>query len=452
MASRREAHQALKKAYLALPEGTDGDHNVRPPNKPIKLYGGVFEIHQDGIPIKMQGTIEHHWYPYPGVRFKGRPTGKWVPDLGDARLRIPKRFATANVQVTECTQGTRPRASGLISGIVRIGQNRAIRAIKFYLPNFHDYVGNPVRFIRGDRMWRSASRITLSADGWRVFVDQDPEYHKLLDLLKARGGFGVGHVCLLTRSDGSRFKVHEASDFLSTLHFFFSFLRGLWCGPIIVTGVGRRGTLWTEWGSWRISDWRGVSSWLPKHDLNGLDHAFKTFRRLWSDPIWNQPLRELVHWYIEANLHAGALEGSLIIGHTALDLLSWMHLVVDKRWTSSKIPGTAAERLEMALRHFKIPSVLPVELKGVKRLGTLKSMTSGPRIVSKFRNAIVHPTAVNRKFLDQATTRDRYDLLQLCLSYLELGILAVLDYQGEYLSRLKAGVSMAEATTKVPWI
>lgn len=454
MVSRREAHRERRNAFLALPKGTDGDHNVRPPNKPIKLYGGVFEIHQDGIPIKMQGTIEQHWYPYPGVRFKGRPTGKWVPDLGDARLRIPKRFTTADVQVTQCTQGTRPRASGLISGVVRIGQNRAIRAIKFYLPNFHNYVGSPVRFVRRDRMWRSASRITLSADGWRVVIDQDPEYRKLHDLLKARGGFGLGHVCLLTRSDGSRFKVHEASDFLSTLHFFLSFVRGLWCGPIIVTGVGGRGTLWTEWGSWRISDWRSVPSWFPTNDLNGLDHAFKGFRRLWSSSTWNEPLRELVHWYVEANLHAGALEGGLILGHTALELLAWMHVVVDKKLVPIKPFNDlhSPQRLEMALSRLKIPVALPVELPGVARLATLKGLTSGPQILSRVRNVLVHPTPTNRKFFARATTRDRYELVQLCLSYLELGILAVLDYQGDYVTRLKAGVSVAEATTKVPWI
>lgn len=454
MVSRRQAHRALKKALLALPEGTDGDHTVRPPNKPIKLYSGVFEVRQEGIPIKVQGTIEQHWYPYSLVRFKGRPTGKWIPELGDAKLRIPKHFTMAAALVTEFSLGTRPRVSGLVSGIVRIGQNRAVRAIKFYLPNFHNYVGSRVRFIRGDRIWSSASRITLSADGWRVFIDQEPEYHKLHGLLKARGGFGLGHVCLLTRSDGSRFKVHEASDFLSTLHFFLSFVRGLWCGPIIVTGVGGRGTLWTEWGSWRISDWRGVPSWFPKHDVNGLDQAFREFRRLWSSSTWNEPLRELVHWYIEANLHAGALEGGLILGHTALELLACMHVVVDKKLVPIKPFNDlhSPQRLEMALGHLKIPVALPVELPGVARLATLKGLTSGPQVLSKVRNALVHPTPTNRNFLAQATKRDRYELVQLCLSYLELGILAVLDYQGEYVTRLKAGVTMAEATTKVPWV
>ena len=454
MVSQGEMQAQLRKTLQALPEGTCGDYTIRPPNKPLKLYSGIFELHQGRVKVKLRGTVEQQWYPYPRVRFSGRPTGSHVPELGEAKLRIPKCFTTAPVHITETTIGTRPRASGSAIGTVRLGQRRAVRGIRFHLSNFHNYVGSNVKFSTEGRVSYSAGRLTLAADGWKIVIDQSPGSANLQKLLTARGGYGVGHAGLITRDDGSRFNVAEASDIWSTLHFFLSFARGLWCGPIIATGVGQKDTLWTEWESWRISDWKGVSSWLPKNDPSGLNHAFSTFRRLWNRSIWNGPLRELVHWYVEANLNSGALEGSLVLGHTALELLAWMHVVVDKRLASTgQFDGlSSARRLERALNSLKIPIAIPVDLAGVTKLAVSRRLKSGPQVICKIRNALVHPTPTNRKFLAKASKHDRYELVQLCLWYLELGILAVLDYQGDYVTRLKAEVSMAEATTKVPWI
>ncbi len=121
---------------------------------------------------------------------------------------------------------------------------------------------------------------------------------------------------MLQRVDGQLFRVTDASDFWSSLHFFLSFLRGLWSGPIIPEGLGRKKVLWSEWSSWRISPWTGVSSWFPRNDLAPVEQCFEGYFRLWQQTLWNQRLRELIHWYVEANMHAGATEGSIILTHS----------------------------------------------------------------------------------------------------------------------------------------
>jgi hypothetical protein len=46
----------------------------------------------------------------------------------------------------------------------------------------------------------------------------------------------------------------------------------------------------------------------------GASEAFSGFATLWMDPNWTRVLREIVYWYAEANMNAGAIEGGMPIG------------------------------------------------------------------------------------------------------------------------------------------
>src|SRR6266446_6313316 len=57
---------------------------------------------------------------------------------------------------------------------------------------------------------------------------------------------------------------------------------------------------------------------------------FPGFMRLWKDPDWNQTLRVAIHWYVESNAQAGAIEGSLVLQQLAIELLAWRVFVEDR--------------------------------------------------------------------------------------------------------------------------
>lgn len=452
MTKRRE--RTREDFWAGLEEGLQSDYVVRPPNKPIRLYRGAFEIRQGGR-FKVRGSIDQHWHPHPGVRFSGRITGSDPPELGTATLVAQTVHVNWPVEITSLNLGHRPRVSGYVPAPARLGRKHRVWEVKFCLPNFHAYHGRAVKFTLGPRRWISASRIRVAVHDWIITVDQHPQFEDLRKLLAARGGYGVGHVGTIRRADGSRFDFAEAAELHGALHFFFSFCRGLWCGPIITSGMGRKRALWTVWGSWRITDWVGVSSWFPRDEPTNLGPAFSGFWTLWNRKEWNPFLRELVHWYVEANLHAGALAGSLVLGHAALEVMAWMHVVVDHKLIKEDrfdgIRGGSAERIRTVCRALSIPTFLPTELTELTAFAKRQGIADGPEAIVRHRNWLVHPSPRNRRIADKASVLARFETLQLCLWYLEMGLLAECGYRGKYVSRLMRNVTVAQATRDVPW-
>jgi len=446
--------KATQTRLMKVPKPPDGIPVVvpaDPPNKPIEVFRGNFELRQASR-LTLHGTLEQHWYPHPQLRFTGTTGSGGSADLERAELHIRSPHCKAAVNVTEIAHGPNQKVSGIAAGIIRMGQNRAVHAVRFHVPNFQCYVADPVAFTIDRRTVYSKGRLDFEANGWRVLLDQDPQWHKRRKTLKARGGFAIGHAGEIRRLAGGTFKVQDVSELWTSLHFFLSFVSGGWTGPILANGIGASKSIWTEWGNWRISDWKQVFSWLPRTEKPPLEDMFANHFDLWNRATWKAPLRELVNWYVEANGNAGALEGSLIMSHTALDMLSWMLLVVErKRFSKRKFDAKpSAERILDALNELKIPVDIP-STAAAARTFAKPAYPTGPEAVTKYRNWLVHPTPSNRKKVDAMTRQQRFELLHLCLQYLELGILALLDYRGSYLDRMQRDITVAEATVRVPW-
>jgi hypothetical protein len=272
--------------------------------------------------------------------------------------------------------------------------------------------------------------------------------------LDTHGGYAAGHVGILNRRDGGRFTPSAAEDILFCLHYFLSFARGLWSGPIIVEGMGARRPLWTDWPSQaRLTDWQGVSSWFPTHDASGAGAAFEGFADLWADATWHHPLREIIFWYVEANLNAGAIEGSLVLAHATLERLSWVHWVGHRTVNAASfdgIQGGAACRIALLLADLDIPIGLPSPLvPDLAAWANSENIVGGPPAVTKVRDTLVHPR--RRELLAPTSPQVRIQARQLALWYVELALLALCRYNGPHVNRLQKGPTVHDATMPVPW-
>jgi hypothetical protein len=231
------------------------------------------------------------------------------------------------------------------------------------------------------------------------------------DLLREHGGYGVGHVGTVARRDNGRFTSSDAQDILTCLFYFLSFARGFWCGPIVVEGMGARKPLWTEWQSRaRLTDWQGVWSWFPTEDAAEAGVAFAGFRELWKRETWSQPLREVIYWYVDANLNAGAIEGSLILAHATLERLSWIHLVTHGGRDEGEFDRDlkSGERIEALLASLGIPPDLPVSfVPELAAWASAESIVGGPWAVAAVRDTLVHPRRRQKRAPTSAHARLR---------------------------------------------
>ena len=213
MAKRQARLASLLRAMTGhLPQAASAEYDIRPPNRSRTIFRGPFTLSHGRRSSRCHGSVRLAWVPDPVVRFQARLISGGDVELGDGRtLRMPGA-GMARASITGGTWVFRRKARGDIHGPLRIGQDRPVRAIRIHVANFHDYVGAPARFQGGGG---GSVRLDLDHGDWRIQLDQRPDYGRIKDLLRIHGGYGIGHVGILSRSDGSRSTRADAEDVLS---------------------------------------------------------------------------------------------------------------------------------------------------------------------------------------------------------------------------------------------
>ncbi|MEE8250235.1 MAG: hypothetical protein V3R24_00710 [Gemmatimonadales bacterium] len=163
-------------------------------------------------------------------------------------------------------------------------------------------------------------------------------------------------------------------------------------------------------------------------------------------------LRLAVYWYIQAISRSGGLEGALVLGQVALELLGSACCVELNPIVSAggfaRLP--ASDRIRLLLSFAKIPLRLPVELKTLCDVACANDWADGPEAIVAIRNAVVHRTATKIKLLSDVSGRARYDAWLLTIHYIELCILHLIRYNGPVANRISA--QMLGQVESVPWM
>jgi hypothetical protein len=275
---------------------------------------------------------------------------------------------------------------------------------------------------------------------------------ELREKLDAEGGFAITNVGRIEHADGKAFSKRKAADLLTALYYFISFCRGIWCGPVLSVGELQGVTTWAQWVPWRLSSWRYRMSWWPGYEWRQepkISRAFSGFMTLWNRPLWREPLKNCIHWYVESNSNAGGLEGGIILIQTALELLSWLVAVEDPKtrtYTEHQFNNSRAFPADVRIRHLlavlRIPSAvppsdLPALAAALPHLGN----QDGVAAIVNIRNAVIHPRKTKRTALAYTTIPARVQALTLGLWFLEIAMLRLFGYQGLHYSRLKSGTN-----------
>lgn len=326
--------------------------------------------------------------------------------------------------------------SGKLDELVAIGSSRGIAYLIFHIVNFHDYSGEHVHNSSGSGYWRG--RLLLEADGWRVTIDSlEPKIREeLMKSLKDDGGYAITHIAKLERIDAQELVLEEALNVLNGLSYFLAFVRGIWIGPLFPVGFDSgNNLLWEQWTFYPASPYKEVASWFPLQEPEQLTIAFVGFMKRWTDSNWREPLKLAIHWYIESNLQAGAVEGSVIMTQAAFELLYERLL----GFPSRKITGD--KKLEKLFVNANLPLNLTDQfcdqssLRNLIVFATEKNI-SIPKAITEIRNRITHPQYKNETFeIHPADLRQ--EVWRVGLWYLELVLLDLFEYQGTYKNRLK---------------
>jgi hypothetical protein len=202
-----------------------------------------------------------------------------------------------------------------------------------------------------------------------------------------------------------------------------------------------------QWGTGKVSPWRDPSSWVDEHHGGPILELFQPFCQKLADETWKDALSHVVYWFQRAKTDSAGADGGCILLQASLERFSWHLLVLEQKLLSEGAFNklSAAGRLRLMLDSLAIPTAIP---PGLQQLGTYAQPKNldGPEVLTFIRNRLVHPpkpTAVREKV-------PYYEAYCLAKWYLELAVLSVCGYKGEYSNRtrLRRWVGQVE---RVPW-
>lgn len=432
------------------------------PNDRISLFDGQFEISQSGVSVLVQGEISLVWLRNPSINFCFKDNRPGITKQlagftdGPVSLRIPGFLDTVNATVFELvrttdSKGARVACSGDVWEPLRKGSQQNLSAVLLHLPNFCDTLGVGIK--RPDLGLSWLGRFNLVSDDWKITLDKAENYQSVFLALKTLGGFALTHIVKIERPGGQQFDIQEIESLKEALFYFLSFARGFWIEPTLEVGFDGNGKkVWESWSRPRTDSWRNVGSWFDRQQPNRLTELWRGFLAKLNDPVWGEPLRRAIRWYIAANLKSGDLEGAIVLAQTGHELLSWTRFVSEKGLTSEgfdKLP--ASDRLRLLLVEARIPLVVPSLLSSLAPRCQTEKLIDGPHAITFLRNKLVHPTPTNLQRLASFNYNELQDAYLLSLWYLELLLLYVLGYQGEYGNRL-IYLRATGQVEPVPWI
>jgi hypothetical protein len=439
-----------------IPAVTKPIYETAAVNQPVKLYEGELELKQGGETLPGRGSVQLEWLPRPRLRFSLdlRPPIRKHPALESGRLHLLGNNWDARVSVLGCSASFGAGATKLTGEVddFEVGQSQHVAAILFHIVNFKDYIGLAVCDELRQRAWKGRS--VIEAGEWRITVDKTEEAEPLFKELKNIGGFAITHVGKLERRDGKEFAAKKSENLFEALFRYLSFCRGAWVAPVLPVGFDESGNrVWEKWRGWKIERWRSVDNWFNILSEEGLSNGFPGFYQRWQDARWNEALLLSNHWYVEANMCAGGVEGSIILAQSAFELLGWTCLVEEKSALSERgyenLP--AMDKLRLLLSICGIPAAIPASLSKLAAGAKQNQWKDGPQALTEVRNALVHSKPAKRKRVFDEHQAIVHEASDLSLWYLELVILNKSAYLGRYSNRVAGARWRGEEVEPVPW-
>ena len=316
---------------------------------------------------------------------------------------------------------------------------RPLRQVAFGVLNFPETIGNQSEWSTDGTL---IPHVTMEVSGWRVELRGVPDIGETIKALREDSGYGLTYSGTVTRSNDAPFQVNDVKPVLEALRAFFMFARGSSCGIALVEGEDQGGQQsWVRWGAHYTEPWRRTRSWL--RTVNNDDILSEIFPKfchlLTSGGSSERVLLRAIDWYAQSNVNAPYI--GLVLTLAAADLLSSLVLARERN-DKEEYHGNF---IKDALDKLQIPADLPESCEVLSKAGL--GWKHGPHAVVSIRNDLIHPKSKLAGMSDYAID-EAWNLGQW---YIEMMLLSMLGYQGNYVNRLAPWRDDEQAIPPVPW-
>jgi len=286
-----------------------------------------------------------------------------------------------------------------------------------------------------------SKHIHLEDDNWIVELKSLAESKNTFDRLTREGGYGLTHVGCFRKKDNTLISDKEARDMLYALDHFFSFAKGTWCNLVCPVGFTSSCRVWEAWSSPSGPSFSNPFSWFSGYCSEQLMNLFPGFMNKWNDEEWNDTLQKSIYWYLNAN--TSNTDVGIILSQTALERLSFDYVVLKRKLISedSFRHLKASDNFKLLFSLLELPIDINKDLDDFEKMAKEKKWENGPQGMSEIRNSLVHPKPKNKGKFKSVY----YNAWKLGLWYVELALLKLCEYSGNYFNRITESIEL------VPW-
>ena len=388
----------------------------------ILIYSGEYSLTSGDESVLLTGDIYYALQYEYHLEFQG--IGTSLPSLWQLS-EVPIEIFIPNGLKGDCIITESKTRNGITSyhGLIQSlsPEQNACTSWHWSYVNMQSFIGSSVVRDNQGRHAMCSDRLSfLCKDGTKIIVDN-------LEIDKDKHHNRITHRCELIPANNKLMNHYDAQKYIKAFTHFISFVVGKYYSPILVCGYDLEGSRYFYHQVYYDKSRVGVNSWLPFPHDRDIESLWPTFESIWNgdDEDKADILSTAVHWYLEANMGSGKMEGAFIMAITGLEML-W-NVILEKE------EQTAGEKIQNLL----------------KKMDYYPSFDAGSLI--KTRNHLTHYDSRNRRQYQKMTREQKKECLENVLAVLELAILFWLGYQGRYADRLCKNRWSGASTIKVPW-
>lgn len=414
--------EAISSPYLEY--GIDED---------IVIHEGNFCIYLDKL-YKCKGRIYYRISPPVCINFEAKVLGHKNIDLeilkDDYLEGIIEVHGYQPFQVN-INNIQKNYVDGYVSSGIIKSKNRYVDYIDFHIVNFDKKQGTLIKYM--DKLF--AGRIEFEISGYEIIIDKRYDYKKeLYEELRFKNGSIITHIGRIKRKDNKVFKSTYIFKLLDEISDTLSFLAGRYIGICMVMGYKDNQNTFRLWKESLTTPFKYVPTWsdtIANH--HNIEKYMNLMCRKLHDSYYGPALKHVVDWYIES-IDNISIENNVVSLQIALETLSYV-VVVEKNKILTDVEfekNTACDNIRILLDACSI-------YYGKEELNLFNEyiynkFNDGVDIFTYFRNKVVHPTRKTKRA--NLTVEDMWNILQIGTRYVELVVLYIINYKGEYSNRL----------------
>ena len=430
--------------------------NLSNPNEDVELPIKEFKLLIGDDTLDANGSLMFTWMPYPSIRVKAKVkaedmVGKLFNSSYQFELLIADNKFGQGLISDLGVDLSKGKESYILVGEITSSAlfqdiSKSVQTVYFSVPNLKEYFGDVVSIESLNSGHRN--RVSLENKEYSIIIDKIPKYKENLKKLKMHGGYQILYGGKIQSKNG--IITHEnLHKLLLPFNTFLSFINGRRTAGLFLKGYESEEERWVDYTPYEVDYYKHVFSWSPKHPDKSLNTLWQRFYKYWDHENDKGFLRTVIHWYNEANMNSGRVEGAIIMAQTALELI-YNRWIVEKLNICGKV--NALDKIRLILHQIGISYEVPISLESLAEyVSNENDIKDGPDAIVRIRNAIVHSRLVKRKALANITPRIRFEALELSLWYIELALLAYLQYEGEYNNRCSEINNKIQVAEELPW-